>query len=177
MPGQTGAQGPALIGPTGPTGSQGAAGVQGTTGQIGAQGVTTAGNVGASGVSGPAGAQGAVGWTGAQGPTGIVGRWTAYRVIHFDYARADLSTLDRSTVAEIADYMAKNPSLQAGIDGYRDPNDPSLSDRRVGAVRNALMTAGVPYHKIQIGAFGDPQLRRDQRVDVLLSTNPSLSSQ
>jgi hypothetical protein len=32
------------------------------------------------------------------------------------------------------------------------------------------MQAGVPAYKIQTGAFGDPQLRRNRRVDVLLKT-------
>ena len=36
-------------------------------------------------------------------------------------------------------------------------------------VRGALIVAGVPSAKIQTGAFGDPQLRRDGRVGVLVS--------
>jgi hypothetical protein len=181
MAGQTGAQGPTLFGPSGPTGSRGAAGLQGTSGQTGAQGYTMAGSAGGSGAYGPSGAQGIVGPTGAQGPVGIVDRWTSYRVITFDVARSDLSASDRRTVSEVAAYMAKNPSLQAGIDGYQDPNNTNLSDRRVGAVRNALIMAGVPASKVQVGAFGDPQSRSDRRVEVLLSTgfgqgNQSMSS-
>jgi flagellar motor protein MotB len=132
------------------------------------------------GSAGPAGAQGAIGPTGGQGPVGIVSRWTSYRVISFDYAGADLSTSDSRTVSEIAAYMAKNPSLQAGLDGYRDPSNPNLSGRRVAAVRNAMIVAGVPSYKIQVGAFGDPQFSRDGRVEVLLNTGPgnqTLSSQ
>jgi outer membrane protein OmpA-like peptidoglycan-associated protein len=101
-------------------------------------------------------------------------------VISFDYAGADLSTSDSRTVSEIAAYMAKNPSLQAGLDGYRDPSNPNLSGRRVAAVRNAMIVAGVPSYKIQVGAFGDPQFSRDGRVEVLLNTGPgnqTLSSQ
>jgi outer membrane protein OmpA-like peptidoglycan-associated protein len=170
MAGQTGAQGATLVGPTGATGSQGAAGSQGTSGQVGSQGYTTAGGVGATGVSGPAGVQGVVGRTGGQGPAGIVDRWTSYRVINFDYARSDLNAADKSTVSEVASYMARNPSLQVGLDGYRDPSNPSLSDRRIGTVRDALIVAGVPSSKVQIGAFGDPLASRDRRVEVLIST-------
>jgi hypothetical protein len=43
------------------------------------------------------------------------------------------------------------------------------NDRRVGNVRDALINAGVPTYKIQSGAFGDPQLRRDGQVAVLVS--------
>jgi outer membrane protein OmpA-like peptidoglycan-associated protein len=108
---------------------------------------------------------------------GIVDRWTSHRVITFDYAQSDLSAPDRSTVSEIAAYMARNPSLQAGIDGYRDPNNQNLSGRRVGTVRNALLVAGVPSYKIQVGPFGDQQFSKDRRVEVLLSTAPGQVNQ
>jgi hypothetical protein len=182
MAGQTGAQGATLVGPSGVAGNQGPGGTQGTSGLTGAQGSTMAGNVGGAGGAGPTGAQGGVGPTGAQGPVGIVERWTSYRVINFGYARADLTPSDQSTVSEIAAYMAKNPSLQLGIDGYRDPSNRNLSERRVNTVRDALVAAGVPSYKVQIGAFGDPQFSRDRRVEVLVSTgtnpgNQSMTSQ
>jgi hypothetical protein len=180
MAGQPGGQGATLVGPTGPTGYQGAAGAQGSSGFTGAQGATMPGGIGGSGSSGPPGAQGPVGPIGAQGPVGIVAAWSSYRVITFDYARSDLTPSDRSTVSDIAAYMTKNPSLKAGIDGYRDANNQNLSERRVGTVRDALIAAGVPAYKVQVGAFGDPQLRHDRRVEVLLSTsstNQSMNSQ
>jgi outer membrane protein OmpA-like peptidoglycan-associated protein len=49
-----------------------------------------------------------------------------------------------------------------------DAGNPRLAERRVSAVRDALMRAGVPTDKMETGAFGDPQLRRDGRVEVLL---------
>jgi outer membrane protein OmpA-like peptidoglycan-associated protein len=72
--------------------------------------------------------------------------------------------------------MNQNPSLQIGIDGSMDPRgsdprDQNLSDRRVSAVRDALVQAGVPSYKILTGAFGDTQLTRDRRVEVLISTS------
>jgi hypothetical protein len=67
-----------------------------------------------------------------------------------------------SKVSEIAAYMNQNPSLQLGIDGS--------SNSRVNAVRDALIRTGVPSSKIRAGAFGDAQLRRDQRVEVLVRT-------
>jgi hypothetical protein len=177
MAGLTGTQGPTLTGPTGATGDQGAAGIQGTGGQTGKQGYTMAGGVGASGATGPAGTQGIVGLTGGQGPAGIVDRWTSYRVITFDTARSDLSPYNRRIVSDAAAYMARNPSLQVGLDGYRDPANPAMSDQRIGAVRNALIGEGVPANKIQVGAFGDPQASQDRRVELLLSTRPSQTSE
>ena len=49
--------------------------------------------------------------------------------------------------------MAKNPSLQLGIDGT-DPSNVALGDQRANAVRSALIQAGVPSYKIQTGALG-----------------------
>jgi flagellar motor protein MotB len=65
--------------------------------------------------------------------------------------------------------MAKNPSLQVGIDAT-DPDNQALGNQRAGAVRDALIQAGVPGYKIQTGAFGNPQSRREGRVEVLIST-------
>jgi hypothetical protein len=173
--GKTGPRGETLVGPSGPAGVSGVAGSTGGSGEKGAQGSTMAGIAGETGRSGPAGVQGPIGSTGAQGPVGVVDRWTSYREFVFDYNAANINTGDQGKVAEIAGYMKQNPSLQIGIDGSMDPrgNDPrdqALSDRRVGAVRDALIQAGVPASKIQTGAFGDTRLTRDRRVEVLVKT-------
>ena len=106
---------------------------------------------------------------------GVVDRWTSFREFMFEYNGADIYTVDQSKVDDIAGYMKQNPSLQVGIDGSMDsrgsdPRDQNLSDRRVSAVRNALIKAGVPESKIQTGAFGDTRLARDRRVEVLVKT-------
>jgi len=150
--------------------------VQGTAGETGAQGSTTAGNTGAAGRSGPAGAQGSVGAIGAQGSVGAVDRWTSFREFVFEFNRADIQASDTGKVSEIAAYMKQNPSLRIGIDGSMDPRgtDPrnqDLSDRRISAVRDALIQAGVPSSKIQSGAYGDAKLARDRRVEVLISSS------
>jgi outer membrane protein OmpA-like peptidoglycan-associated protein len=54
------------------------------------------------------------------------------------------------------------------------------SMKRVDAIRDALIQAGVPAYKIHTGAFGEERLKcnesteacwqRDRRVEVLLST-------
>jgi len=80
-----------------------------------------------------------------------------------------------SKVSEMANYINQNPSLQLGIDGSMEPagtetRDQNLSDSRVDTIRSALLQAGVPAYKIRTGAFGDPQLTRDQRVEVLISS-------
>jgi outer membrane protein OmpA-like peptidoglycan-associated protein len=176
--GGEGSRGPTLVGPVGSIGSSGVAGVQGASGQMGNRGDVTVGNAGEAGPSGAAGAQGPMGATGAQGPAGIVGHWTKYREFTFNADQAALQPSDMTMVNEIAGYMAQNPSLHIGIDGFTNPdggapNNQSLNNRRVEAVQNALITAGVPASKIQEGAFGNPQLRRDGRVEVLIATGGS----
>ena len=52
-----------------------------------------------------------------------------------------------------------------------DPRDQNLSDRRVSAVRAALIQAGEPSSRIQTGALGDTRLARDHRVEVLFITS------
>lgn len=123
------------------------------------------------GLIGPRGPDGS---SGAAGSIGATGRWTSFREFMFGYERSDMQPSDWSSISEIAAYMKQNPALQLGIDGSIDPrgNDPrdeNLSNRRVGAVRDALMRAGVPSDKIQTGAFGDTRLTRDRRVEVLIS--------
>jgi outer membrane protein OmpA-like peptidoglycan-associated protein len=76
--------------------------------------------------------------------------------------------------------MKDNPSIQLGIDGSTNPRaaewrDQDLGDRRVKAVRDALVAAGVSADRISDGAFGDVQLRRDGRVEVLIKTETRLS--
>jgi len=81
-----------------------------------------------------------------------------------------------SKVSEVVAYMKQNPSLRVGIDGSMDPRgteprNQDLSDRRVSAVRDALIKAGVPAAQIQVGTFGDAQYTRDRRVEVLVRTS------
>jgi len=107
---------------------------------------------------------------------GRVDRWTSFRDFWFDFNRADLSFYELTKVSEVATYMKQNPSLQVGIDGTMDsngtnPQNSDLNDRRISAVRTALIEAGVPAAKIRTGTFGDPQLMRDRRVEVLIRTN------
>lgn len=130
------------------------------------------GVAGPAGQSGVAGEQGPTGPTGAQGAVGAVGHWASYREFTFEHNRADIQASDRSTVSEIATYMKRNPSLQVGIDGSaQGTQDQGLSERRTNAVRNALIAEGVPAHRIQTGAFGDQRLKRDRRVEVLISSS------
>jgi outer membrane protein OmpA-like peptidoglycan-associated protein len=104
----------------------------------------------------------------------VVDRWTSYRAFWFDSESADLRSSDTEQVSEIADYMEQNPSLKVGIDGSiprgSDSRKLDLAGLRIIAVRNALIKAGVPASRIEMGVFGDVRLVRERRVEVLLRT-------
>jgi len=124
------------------------------------------------------GEAGAAGATGAQGPAGVIGKWVSYRDIWFENNQSDLPSSEKGKIADIAAYLKENPSLQIDIDGSMDPagKDRSeqslrdLSERRVSSIRDSLIKAGVSADRIKTGAVGDSRLRRERRVEVLLST-------
>ena len=68
---------------------------------------------------------------------------------------------DLKKARQVAEYINHNPSHKVALDG--------TSARRVTAVREALISAGVPSEKIETGAYGDPNLRTDRHVAVLVS--------
>jgi hypothetical protein len=174
--GLTGDQGSTLVGPSGPAGVQGSTGVQGATGDTGLRGNTTAGVAGSTGASGTVGAQGATGLTGAQGETGVIAQWTSYRNFMFDADSDAVASSDAGKLSRIAAYIKLNPSLQLGIDTFKERSNQDLRNRRVNAVRLALINAGVPAEKIETGSFGDPLPRSNSRVEVLIATAPGYAA-
>jgi len=158
-------------GPDGPPGPTGATGAQGATGATGAQGqdATSAGPTGPTGAMGATCAQGSIGQTGPQGPggvagaagvAGVAGTWFPYRDIWFEVNRSDLRASEFGKLSDIANYLSRNPEATAAIDGTGD---------RANSVRNALLQAGVPAHRIEYGTFDDPHMQRDRQVLVLVS--------
>jgi outer membrane protein OmpA-like peptidoglycan-associated protein len=121
-----------------------------------------AGTVGLTGATGAAGPQGAIGATGSQGPLATAAiSWSPYRDFTFRTNSNRIQEADSAKAGEIAGYAKANPSGRIAIDG--------ADATRVVVVRDALIVAGVPADRIQSGAMGDPQLRRDGRVGVLVS--------
>jgi len=152
------------------------------------------GYFGVAGASGLAGPMGPAGPAGAQGPAGPAGaqtaaaakQWSSFRDFLFDFDKSAIRSNETSHVSDIAAYLKQNPSARVGIDGHADPRgtDPynqGLSERRVNAIRNALVNAGVSTGKIHTGAFGETQPKcnestegcwqRDRRVEVLVGTD------
>jgi outer membrane protein OmpA-like peptidoglycan-associated protein len=93
------------------------------------------------------------------GPSGSA--WNFYRDYTFSNTSDDIIPPDSSKAREIAQYLRQNPGARVAIDG---PNEGYIR-----SVRDALMDAGVPRSKIEIGSYGDPRRRGDHRVLVLVS--------
>ncbi len=126
---------------------------------------------------------GDAGMAGTAGAAAV--RWTAFNDFLFDFDKSDVRPNETSKVSEIAAHMQQNPSFTVGIDGHTDPRgtdryNQALSERRVDAIKSALMQAGVPADKIKTGAFGETKVKctdqseacwqRDRRVEVLIGS-------
>ena len=159
-------------------------------------------SVGMAGAIGPMGPIGATGPMGAQGPSGAVGSvgpqaqagaakpWSSFRDFLFDFDKSAIRSNETNHVSDIAAYMKQNPTVQVGIDGHTDPRgtdafNQGLSERRVNAIRDALVNAGVSAGRIKTGAFGEsrpkcnestePCWQRDRRVEVLIGNAQTAS--
>jgi outer membrane protein OmpA-like peptidoglycan-associated protein len=150
------------------------------------------GFAGATGPMGPAGPMGAQGPAGAVGPQARAdaAKWTSFRDFLFDFDKSAIRSNETKQVSDIAAYMKQNPSVQVGIDGHTDPRgtdafNQGLSERRVNAIREALVTAGVTESRIKAGAFGESQPKcnesteacwqADRRVEVLIGNSQTAS--
>jgi outer membrane protein OmpA-like peptidoglycan-associated protein len=78
----------------------------------------------------------------------------------FDTGAANLRPAGQRSMAQLADFMRRNPERHASIEGYTDSTgstaaNQALSDRRAQAVRSALMQRGVPGNQLSIQGFGE----------------------
>lgn len=156
-------------------------------------------DIGFAGATGPAGPIGPAGPMGAQGPAGAAGSqaqasaakpWSSFKDFSFSFDQSAIRSNETSHITDIAAYMKQNPTAQVGIDGHTDPRgtdayNQSLSERRVNAIREALVAAGVADGRIKAGAFGESQPKcnesteacwqADRRVEVLIGNAQTAS--
>jgi outer membrane protein OmpA-like peptidoglycan-associated protein len=158
------------------------------------------GQRGPAGPTGMTGATGSPGMTGSQGNTGAQGQpgtssaqvapapnaWVSLREIIFEYDKATIPASEMGKITEIASYLNDNPGVRLGIDGTTDLHrgtnryNVPLSQQREANVRKALIRAGVPESKIEIGSFATERAQcvnpaencalRDGRVEVLATS-------
>jgi OOP family OmpA-OmpF porin len=102
--------------------------------------------------------------------------------IQFEFRQAAIQSQCTDKIAKLAAWMNEHPQVVIGLDGHVDDimandNDPTLSARRVEAVRGALIAAGITPGRISTGDFGarapvcrdatDACLALNRRVEVL----------
>ena len=156
LAGLAGAAGPGgIAGPVGPAGMPGPAGPGGPAGVPG-----PAGPPGPAGVQGPAGPSGPVGPSGSRSDLrGPSGTWASMDNVNFEFRSAGIQPKCAEKIAKLATWMNDNQPVAIALDGHggdswANDNNPTLSARRVQAVREALIAAGVAPGRISVGTFG-----------------------
>lgn len=164
-------------------GERGPAGPQGPVGPMGPQAMANP-PIGPQAGAKPAGATGRGDAMADQSQVGAMNR--SFRDILFDTDKSDIRANETSKITDVAAYIKQNPTLNVGINGYADArgtdqHNQALSERRVNAIRDALVKAGVTNGKIESAAFGEqkPQCnesteacwQRDRRVDLGFRTD------
>jgi len=156
LAGLAGPAGPGGIG--GPVGPAGMPGPAGPSGPVGVPG--PAGPPGPAGVQGPAGPSGPVGPSGSRSDLrGPSGTWTSMDNVNFEFRSAGIQPKCAEKIAKLATWMNDNQPVAIALDGHggdswANDNNPTLSARRVQAVREALIAAGVAPGRISVGTFG-----------------------
>jgi outer membrane protein OmpA-like peptidoglycan-associated protein len=122
---------------------------------------------------------------GAAGPAGADAKIESFRDINFAYDKADVRPDEMAKVGQVASYIKQNDGVLVLLDGHTDPRGSDkynleLSQRRVKAVRDALVKAGVPPERIATAAQGKKRLKCneptepcyeiDRRVEVFVAT-------
>jgi outer membrane protein OmpA-like peptidoglycan-associated protein len=104
------------------------------------------------------GAQGPTGSFRAQGPADAVGGWVVLKEVWFDFDQTSIPSNEMLKVSDAVSYLQQNPSVRVGIDNFDNPynteqENRTLAQRRVNAVRAALVNAGLPADRIQRGVI------------------------
>lgn len=167
-----------FYGPAGPAGPAGPPGLAGPPGPPGP--------AGPAGPPGPPGPMGVAGPAGPQGPAGAAAQWVSFKDILFDFDQAAVRSEEHAKINDVASFLKQNPAVLVRIDGHTDPRgkdayNQALSERRVTAVREALVKAGIPADRIQPSHFGKARPKcneateacwqLDRRVEVMITTN------
>jgi peptidoglycan-associated lipoprotein len=109
--------------------------------------------------------------------------WQPFDDVHFDFDMAELRPGEADRLSRLAAHLKQNPASHVELEGFADPRGSqtyniNLSTRRVDAVRDALLAAGVAKDQIVVGAYGELNLKcteaseecwqRDRRVEVIV---------
>ncbi|HUC52572.1 MAG TPA: peptidoglycan-associated lipoprotein Pal [Candidatus Cybelea sp.] len=81
------------------------------------------------------------------------------RDAYFDYDKADIRPDARTALSHTADFLKAHPSIRAAIEGHCDERGSTeynlgLGDRRANAVKQYLVSLGVPADRLTTVSFG-----------------------
>jgi len=79
--------------------------------------------------------------------------------VHFDFDKADLTAEGKKACQSVAEYMKKSPKAKVLIEGHCDERGTAeynlaLGERRAVAVKNYLVSLGVPKGALSTVSFG-----------------------
>ena len=85
---------------------------------------------------------------------------TVGRTIYFDYDSAEIRPSSRPVVEEHVRYLQQNPAVSVLLEGHTDERGTreyniALGDRRGSAVRDLMLTLGVPAQQINTVSYGE----------------------
>jgi peptidoglycan-associated lipoprotein len=83
-----------------------------------------------------------------------------FKDINFDYDRYDIKGEYKSELKSIAEWMTKNPGAKLSVEGHCDERGTNeynlaLGDRRAKAVKDYLLSLGVPSSGIETISYGE----------------------
>ncbi|MCX8031007.1 MAG: peptidoglycan-associated lipoprotein Pal [Thermodesulfovibrionales bacterium] len=80
--------------------------------------------------------------------------------VYFDYDRYDIKEEAKGIIRELAQLMQKNKDIKVIIEGHCDERGTNeynlgLGDKRANAVKNYLMSLGIPSKRIETVSYGE----------------------
>jgi len=91
---------------------------------------------------------------------GVSSKWEPLNDVLFDFDKSDIRPSERAKIDKIVEVAKENPGIEVGLNGYADPRgstayNQKLSERRVEAVRSAVVAGGVAADRIKTIAAGE----------------------
>lgn len=98
------------------------------------------------------------------------------RVIYFEYDSAEISTVDRDTLAAHAGFLAANPGQRVMLEGHTDERGSreyniALGDRRALSVQRVLELNGVGTGQATVVSYGEEKPAADGHSDAAWRLN------
>jgi peptidoglycan-associated lipoprotein len=104
------------------------------------------------------------------------GQEGVFKDIHFDFDRYNIQDADRGMLKSVAAWMRKNTSAKLMIEGHCDDRGTNeynlaLGDRRAKAVKDYLVSLGVPSSRLDTISFGEEKPLCTQQTEECWAKN------